>query len=140
MKAIALLIVSAFCRKLLSVDSDQPIQLSDLLRILGESNFSPFHRALSHLTDFGGEFTLQIPVFNDTLYLEIRGRSVNGSASTPGYINSISSQRQMIILCLTDVTEAAQEKNQYQSLHKEKNQEVEMLRILVDVAPHAFVV
>jgi signal transduction histidine kinase len=128
---------SPFFRKLLRFDCEQPLQLTDLFKILGESNFSPFQRALSHLTDFGGEFSLQVPIFDDSIHMEIRGRCIGSSSQTPGYTKSIASQRQMIVLCLTDVTQAAQEKTQYQTLHKEKNEEVEILRILVDIAPLA---
>ncbi len=130
-------VCSSFFRNLLKFDQEQLIQLTDLFKILGETNFSPFQRALNHLNDFGGEFSLQIPIFSDSLYLEIRGRCISNSSQTPGYINSIASQRQMVVLCLTDITQAAQEKNQYQKLHKEKNEEAEMLRITVDISPLA---
>ncbi len=128
---------SSFLRKLLKFDEEQLIQLNDLFKILGESNFSPFQRALNHLTDFNGEFTLQVPAFDDSLHLEIRGRCIANPTRTSGYINSIASQRQMILLCLADVTQAAQEKTQYQTLHREKNEEAEMLRIIIDIAPLA---
>jgi PAS domain S-box-containing protein len=128
---------SALLREILRLDPDQPLQISDLLRVLGESSFSPFQRVLNHLSDFGGDFTLQLVIFEGMKFLEVKGRSVACDASPLRYRHSISSPRQMIILCFTDVTEIAQEKNLYQVIQKEKNDEIERLRTLVDIAPLA---
>ena len=128
---------STSLREILHFDPDQPLQTSDLLKMLGESSFSPFQRALNHLSDFGGDFILQLPIFEGAQFLEVKGRSVACNPLPLRYSQSISTPRQMVILCFTDVTETAQEKSLYQVFQKEKNDEVEMLRTLVDIAPLA---
>lgn len=124
-------------REMLHFDLDQPLQTSDLHKVLGESSFSPFQRALTHLSDFGGDFTLQLPIFEGTQFLELKGRSVACKPSSLRYSQSISTPRQMIIVCFSDATETAHEKSLHQAYQKEKNDEVEMLRTLVDIAPLA---
>lgn len=128
---------SASLREILHFEPDQPLRLIDLLKVLGESSFSPFQRALHHLSDFGGDFTLMLPIFEGVNFLEVKGRSVAYQPSSLRYRQSVASHRQMIILSFTDVTENIQEKSLHQAMQKEKNEEVEMLRTLVDVAPLA---
>eukprot|EP01037_Dinobryon_pediforme_P015596 gene15596-15744_t len=89
-------------REILRFDLDQPLQTSDLCKILGESSFSPFQRALTHLSDFGGDFILQLPIFEETQFLEV-----------------------------------VHEKGLYQAYQKEQDEEIEILRTLVDIAPLA---
>jgi len=128
---------SPYFRETLRFDPEQPLQMSDLSRVFGESSFSPFHKALNHLSDFGGDFSLQLSLFNDTAHLVVKGRSITCPPTHSKYAHSISSPRQMIILCLTDITQTAQEKNQYHALHKEKSEEAEILRDLINAAPLA---
>ncbi|NBT85547.1 MAG: PAS domain-containing protein [Alphaproteobacteria bacterium] len=128
---------SVSLREILRFDLDQPLQTSDLCKILGESSFSPFQRALTHLSDFGGDFILQLPIFEETQFLEVKGRSVSCDSLPLRYSQSISKSRQMVILCFTDATEVVHEKGLYQAYQKEQDEEIEILRTLVDIAPLA---
>jgi signal transduction histidine kinase len=124
--------------KLLGFEVNTQIYLKDLLKILGDSPFSPFQKALSHLSEFGGEFQLDLSLPERHLVLDIQGRCLNlESFKTDHSPLVFNKKHQLIVLSFSDISERAIEKDYYQTQEKAKAFELEALKTLVNNAPLA---
>ncbi len=130
-------------KNLFRVDAHYQLSVSDLGTILGESTQSSFQRALQHITNFGGDFTLELSVFDNAQHIEIYGCCINYTApSTPDLYdenvhNNAVGHKQLVVLSFTDINQRLMEQVKLRTLQQTKNQEVDTLRILTDIAPVA---
>lgn len=120
------------------IDPMYQLNFDDLLKIFGDSSLTPFQRALQHVISFGGDFVLELSLFDGTQHFEVFGCCLPyDPPATPGlYFKSILPQ-QMIVLSFRDISRRLSEQSKYQRINQTKNQELEMLRVLTDVAPMA---
>lgn len=120
------------------IDPLYHFQIQDLSKIFGESSLSPFQRALQHIISFGGNFTLDVAVFDNTQHFEVYGCCVPyNPPSIPGLYRKAPGPQQMIILSFRDISRRLNEQSKFNSIQEAKNTELEKLRILTDVAPIA---
>ncbi|MCX7338291.1 MAG: ATP-binding protein [Alphaproteobacteria bacterium] len=129
--------------RLLCLDPEYPVHVTNIQKIFGDSPFSPFQQAISHLQNFGGDFTVQISIPAQSLqdytahhdphiHLELKGRialSLHDEEKLP--------EQRLIILTLADITQTLIEKIHSQTIQKENHDELEMLHILADACPLA---
>lgn len=124
--------------KLLGFEVNGQVYVKDLLKIFGDSPFSPFQKALSHLTAFGGEFQLNLSVPDASLFLEIQGRCLSTEPFKESIFANISHKKsQLIILTLSDITEKVREKDHLLDQEKIKSAELDALKSLANNAPLA---
>lgn len=81
-------------RKLFHLDSEHSLRVIDFISLLGESSQSPFQRALRHLLNFGGSFTLELELFDGKKHIQIDGYSID--------LDPIN--QTMIVLSIQDIT------------------------------------
>ena len=120
------------------IDPAYSLQVHDIAKIFGDTSLSSFQRALQHIISFGGNFSLDINVFDDTQHFEVHGCCVPyNPPPTPGLYHRASGSKQMIILSFRDISQRLDEQSKLLTMQQTKNHELEMLRILTDVSPLA---
>jgi signal transduction histidine kinase len=125
-------------KNLFRLDPTYQLQLHDIAKIFGESALSPFQRALQHIISFGGNFTLELNIFDNTKHFEVYGCCLPYTPPpTPGLYRRPLGTQQMIVLNFRDISQRLSEQSKFNSIHQTKNHELEMLRILTDVSPIA---
>jgi PAS domain S-box-containing protein len=129
-------------KELFQLDPMASVHVHDVLGLFGESPFESFQRALNHLIDYGGEFTLQSMLKNATTVIEIHGQCLR--VPSDGYafeddpsLDQGSPHRRIIVLIFNDVTMSAQEKLAQQTQQKERYVELELLRAIMNSVPMA---
>ncbi len=123
-------------KRLLGLEVDCPLTVNELFKVLGDSPFSSFQKALSHIIDFGGEFHLNLPLFKQTLYLDIEGRVLAPPPPNDSTLPSLFEERQnLILLSFKDVTQLILEKNHNHHVQKQKEHEINILKTLINNLP-----
>jgi signal transduction histidine kinase len=129
-------------QELFQLAPQSSIHTHDILGLFGESPFESFQRALNHLIDYGGEFTLQSMMKDSSKVIEIHGQCLKtpekegGGCDSPS-LQQLLCQRRMIILIFNDVTMSAQERINQQTQQKERFAELELLRTIMNAIPMA---
>jgi len=120
------------------IDPLYNLQLNDLAKIFGEATLSSFQRALQHITSFGGNFTLEINIFDNTHYFEVYGCCLPyDPPAMPGLYRKALGPQQMVILTFRDINQRLSDRTKFNAMQQTKNHELEILRILTDIAPMA---
>lgn len=120
------------------IDPMYQLKIEDLAKIFGDAALTPFQRALQHVLSFGGDFVLELSLFDGTQHFEIVGCCLPyDPPTTPGLYFKPLLPQQMIVLSFRDISSRLNEQSKHQRINQTKNQELEMLRILTDIAPMA---
>ncbi len=128
-------------RELFQFDANTSVHVNDVMSLFGESPFESFQRALSHLVDYGGEFTLQNTLKDSSIVLEIHGQCLKAPKQNTSIddetFDQLLYQRRIVMLIFNDVTLSSQERLAQQTQQKEKLQELESLRNIANSIPMA---
>ncbi len=125
-------------KKLFRIDPHHPLRLKDFISILGDSNRSPFQRALKHILEYEGTFSLDVNVFDGMQLLKIDGCCVQHTIFYP--VDSQeheTSSKKIIVLTIKDITNSISKVEQLEHRIEHITQERDRFKQLLDTCPVA---
>lgn len=130
--------ISPSFRSLFKLDANQNLRVQDFISLLGDSSTSPFQRSLTHIKDFGGSFTLELSIFDNTKHIRIDGCQTTYDSFIDNTQKSTSNIPK--IMFIMNIKDISQECNKSQKLLLKQNKLEEqnhIFKVLLDVAPVA---
>ena len=121
---------------LLGLENEQPVLWESITRIGGDSQFNPLRKAIQHLIEHGGEFSLQIHIPYLKKEFQIKGKCTD-EKELQGYLSDLEFAFNRIILTLDDVTISVDTQKSTVDQLQDVLQEKEILQTLADISPLA---
>lgn len=132
-------------RSLFHLDSTHSIRAQEFFGLIGENNVPAFQRALTHLEDYGGAFTLELSLSNHSKHLRLEGiiahhQPPSEESSPLSFISSKeipAAPSSLIIICVQEITEEYLQRQKELSLLEKTQKNLKIMMKMIDASPVA---
>lgn len=118
-------------KKLFRFDVLAHVKLSDFMSLMGESAHSPFQRAMQHIKEYGGSFSLELGIFENSKQIEVHGLAIESPYAVD------DKRKKTIILNLIEFTQKNVAQEKIEMINSKLRHEITILRRMVDASPVA---
>lgn len=118
-------------KKIFRFDLLAHVKLSDFMSLMGESSHSPFQRAMQHIKEYGGSFSLELGIFENSKQIEVHGLVIESPYIIDG------KRKKTIILNLMEFTQKNVAQEKIEMINSKLRHEINILRRMLDASPVA---